>query len=64
VLELIRDGGGLHFVGNDGPCFYLVHRSDAPRPVNRHRSRPTGKEHWRTILPENVDIQENDYGQS
>ncbi|MGC9332889.1 MAG: prolyl oligopeptidase family serine peptidase, partial [Anaerolineae bacterium] len=58
VVELISElEAAYHFVGNDGPHFYLRTDLDAPRGrlVAIDTTSP-GRDGWRTIIPEGEDV--------
>lgn len=61
VVEMIPDlEAAFHFVGNDGPLFYLRTDLDAPRGrlIAIDANRPD-KAAWRTIIPEGADTLES-----
>ena len=60
VVELISELEAVyHFVGNDGPLFYLRTDLDAPRGrlIAVDTSQP-GRSGWRTVIPQGEDVLE------
>ncbi len=60
VVELISEmEAAYHFVGNDGPLFYLRTDLDAPRArLIAIDTRQPGRENWRQVIPEGEDTLE------
>ena len=60
VVELISElEAAYHFVGNDGPLFYLRTDLDAPRGrlIAVDTSQP-GRRGWHTVIPQGADVLE------
>jgi prolyl oligopeptidase len=61
VIELIADlEAAYHFVGNDGPVFYLRTDLDAPRGrlIAIDTTRPA-RANWQTLIPQHDDVLES-----
>lgn len=60
VIELISElEAAYHFVGNDGPVFYLRSDLDAPRArLIAIDTRQPDRENWREVIPEGEDTLE------
>jgi prolyl oligopeptidase len=61
VIELIADlEAAYHFVGNDGPVFYLRTDLDAPRGrLIAIDTAQAARTHWQPLIPQHDDVLEN-----